>query len=73
MTDLTARIATDPLTHQKAQILASKGVRFGGFDQISDLVRSLMEDAWQEAMNAGLVNEKMLAAVEAANGKAVSA
>lgn len=62
MTALTSRIATDPQTHRKAQVLASTGVRFGGFDQIGDLVRFLLDDAWQEALNAGLVNEKMLKA-----------
>jgi len=60
MTQLTARIAIDPQTHRKAQILASAGVRYSGFDQIGDLVRFLLEDAWQEALNAELVNEKML-------------
>jgi len=60
MTQLTARIAIDPQTHRKAQVLASAGVRYSGFDQIGDLVRFLLEDAWQEALNAGLVNEKML-------------
>jgi hypothetical protein len=60
MTDLTARIATDPETLQKVQIL--RGVRYGGFDEIGTLVRFLVDDAWQEAVNAGLVKEAMLKA-----------
>lgn len=60
MTDLTARIAIDKPTHQKVQILASKAVKFNGFDQIDQLVRSFVDDAWQEALNAGMVKESML-------------
>lgn len=58
MTDLTARLAVDPQTHLKAQIL--RGVRYGGFDEIGALVRFLVDDAWQEALNAGMVKESML-------------
>lgn len=60
MTDLTSRLAVDPKTHQKAQILASSAVRFGGFDEIGSLMRFLLDDAWQEALNAGMVKESML-------------
>ncbi|MBI5933302.1 MAG: hypothetical protein HY867_06305 [Chloroflexi bacterium] len=58
MTNLTARIAIDPKTLQKVQIL--RGVRYGGFDEIGSLVRFLVDDAWQEALNAALVSERML-------------
>jgi len=33
---------------------------YGGFNRIGDLTRFLFDDAWQEALNAGLVSEKML-------------
>ena len=58
MTELIARLAVDPQTLLKAQIL--RGVRYGGFNRIGDLTRFLFDDAWQEALNAGLVSEKML-------------
>ena len=60
MTELTARIAIDPQTHRKAQVLASAGVRYAGLDQISDLVRFFIDDAWQNALQAGTVKETML-------------
>ena len=59
MTDLTKRIAVDPQTLLKIQKLRS--AHYGGFDQIGDLARFLIDDAWQEALNAGLVKESMLA------------
>lgn len=69
MTQLTSRIAIDPKTHRKAQVLASAGVRYAGNDQINDLVRFLLEDAWQEAKGAGIVNDKMLKTTETAKPK----
>lgn len=60
MTILNARIAIDKYAHRKAQVLASRAVRYGGFEQIADLVRFLLDDAWQDALSAGLVQDGML-------------
>jgi len=68
MTQLTSRIAIDPKTHRKVQVLASAGVRYAGHDQIGDLVRFLLDDAWQEALNAGLVTDAMLEPAEQVGG-----
>lgn len=67
-TRFTARIAVDPLTQRKVQIL--RAVRFYGYDQIGAFVEGVVEDAWQEALHAGMVNEKMLK--EMKNKKAVA-
>lgn len=60
MTQFTARLAVRPETQQKAAILASKAVRWDGYEVIGDLVDFLIEDAWQEALLAGKVSAAML-------------
>jgi hypothetical protein len=60
MTDLTARIAVSPKSNLKATILASRAVRWQGFDQKFALVQAWIDDAWEEAKLAGLVTEAML-------------
>jgi undecaprenyl pyrophosphate synthase len=58
MTDLIKRIAVDPQTHKKIQVL--RQVHYGGLDEIAALTRFLVDDAWQEAISAGLVKDAML-------------
>lgn len=67
-TQFVARIAVKPETLAKARILWR--VRFGGFDHIGELAGFLYDDAWQEALNAGVVKESMLK--EEKNKKAVA-
>lgn len=60
MTQYNARLAVRPETQQKAAILGSKAVRYNGAESIGDLIAAMVEDAWQEALSAGLVREAML-------------
>jgi hypothetical protein len=64
-TQFTSRLAVDKPTQKKASLLAR--ARYEGNKTIGELLRYLLEDAWQEAMNAGLVKESMLE--EATKGK----
>lgn len=57
---LSSRVAIDPEHHLKLQILASAGVRFMGFDQINLLIHHWIDQAWEDAKLAGLVNNDML-------------
>lgn len=68
MTQFYARLAVRPEAQQKAAILASKAVRWKGFEVIGDFVEFVIDDAWQEALQAGKVDEDMLKPVEVAEG-----
>lgn len=64
MTQFISRLAVRPDTQKKAAILASKAVRWQGFEVIGELVDFFVTDAWQEAKLAGKVTDAMLEPVK---------
>ena len=57
-TKLTARIAIKPEDHQKLRVLVA--LHWGGCIELNDLVSSMIDREWNDAIRSGLVNDSML-------------